>query len=285
MNSSKYFAGVCIPAAIVLFAIWTSSEKRTPPPAQQVNLAFRQAAHKLYIKMGDSLSLIPAVVQNGQYDFSLEFSCSLNYGDLPWLLDEAFAAYQIENPYEVLVRDCEDEVIVLGYNRQAFQSGVIPCLNREKSSECNVLTLSFADLIEAPPKSLLGGSVLLFCLGLAMLAARNSPTEVPLQTQEKNTDFIPLGKSQFNPETFVVKINGNEKKLTYQESKLLECFAKSPNTILERKEIQDYVWKDEGVIVSRSLDVFISRLRKILSPDDSLKIVNIRGVGYRLEVR
>jgi len=55
------------------------------------------------------------------------------------------------------------------------------------------------------------------------------------------------------------------------------------NEILKRVDIQNHVWEEEGVIVGRSLDVFISRLRKIIKEDESLTIKNIHGVGYRLE--
>jgi DNA-binding response OmpR family regulator len=53
---------------------------------------------------------------------------------------------------------------------------------------------------------------------------------------------------------------------------------------VERSRIQKEIWEDEGVIVGRSLDVFISKLRKKLELDERVKIVVIRGMGYRLEV-
>jgi DNA-binding response OmpR family regulator len=83
----------------------------------------------------------------------------------------------------------------------------------------------------------------------------------------------------------MIKIREDEKILTFREAKLLEYFASHPNEVLNREQIQDYVWKDEGVIVGRSLDVFISRLRKILKSDESISIKNIHGVGYKLEVK
>ena len=53
------------------------------------------------------------------------------------------------------------------------------------------------------------------------------------------------------------------------------------NTTLEREQILKEVWGDEGDYVGRTLDVFISKLRKRLKADDNVKIVNVRGVGYR----
>jgi len=54
------------------------------------------------------------------------------------------------------------------------------------------------------------------------------------------------------------------------------------NTTVEREVILNIVWGDEGDYVGRTLDVFISKLRKKLEVDSSIKIVNIRGVGYKL---
>ncbi len=58
----------------------------------------------------------------------------------------------------------------------------------------------------------------------------------------------------------------------------------SANNALEREVILQQVWGDEGDYVGRTLDVFISKLRKKLEADTSVKIVNIRGVGYKLLV-
>lgn len=73
--------------------------------------------------------------------------------------------------------------------------------------------------------------------------------------------------------------------LTYRETRLLSLFFGHPNQLLQRDWIEQIIWEDEGLVVGRSLDVFVSRLRKILSVDPSLEIVNVRARGYRLEVR
>jgi DNA-binding winged helix-turn-helix (wHTH) protein len=57
-----------------------------------------------------------------------------------------------------------------------------------------------------------------------------------------------------------------------------------PNQIIKRDELTKKVWEDNGVFVGRSLDTYISKLRKILKDDDSIRITNVHGVGYKLEV-
>jgi DNA-binding response OmpR family regulator len=72
--------------------------------------------------------------------------------------------------------------------------------------------------------------------------------------------------------------------LTGTETRLLLIFALSPNETIERKRLQKEIWEDEGIIVGRSLDMFISKLRKKLELDPNINIVVIRGKGYRLEL-
>ena len=73
--------------------------------------------------------------------------------------------------------------------------------------------------------------------------------------------------------------------LTPKESKLLHILSLSPNVVIDRSILQKEIWENEGVIVTRSLDMFISKLRKKLDKDASITIVNIHGVGYKLEIK
>ena len=57
-----------------------------------------------------------------------------------------------------------------------------------------------------------------------------------------------------------------------------------PNQIIKREELTKKVWEDNGVFVGRSLDTYISKLRKKLQDDDSIQLINIHGIGYKLEV-
>jgi DNA-binding response OmpR family regulator len=79
-------------------------------------------------------------------------------------------------------------------------------------------------------------------------------------------------------------LNGKTIDLTVTETRVLRFFALSPNETIERSRLQKEIWEDEGVIVGRSLDMFISKLRKKLEFDPNIKIVVIRGKGYKLEI-
>jgi len=72
--------------------------------------------------------------------------------------------------------------------------------------------------------------------------------------------------------------------LTYREAKLLNLFVLHQNQVLERSFILENVWADEGILVGRSIDMFVSRLRKLLRNDERIQLLAVHGVGYKMEV-
>ena len=99
---------------------------------------------------------------------------------------------------------------------------------------------------------------------------------------ENQRHFIQIGMFSFNPLNQELIAGEDHYALTHKESELLLMLSKNPNTIIKRDDILLKVWGNDHFFSSRSLDVFISRLRKILSPDAEVKIENIHNVGYKL---
>lgn len=86
----------------------------------------------------------------------------------------------------------------------------------------------------------------------------------------------------FNNQT-VCSVNGTI-ELTTKEAKLLRLFCIHRNQVIERDLIQKAIWEDEGYFVGRSMDVFISRLRKIFKHDPNVSFQTLHGIGYKLNV-
>ncbi len=79
--------------------------------------------------------------------------------------------------------------------------------------------------------------------------------------------------------------NDTEKiELSDKESKLLEIFATQQNQLIERDRLLKEVWEDDGIFTARSLDMFVSKLRKKLKNDPSIQITSVYGKGYKLEI-
>ncbi len=99
-----------------------------------------------------------------------------------------------------------------------------------------------------------------------------------------NNKLFTFGSVVFDAQKRQLEINKETIDLTATETRLLLIFASSPNETIERSRLQKEIWEDEGVIVGRSLDMFISKLRKKLELDPNINIVVIRGKGYKFEV-
>ena len=100
----------------------------------------------------------------------------------------------------------------------------------------------------------------------------------------RRSRIFTFGPVSFDPQERQLTINKETIGLTGTETRLLLIFALSPNQTVARSRLQKEIWEDEGVIVGRSLDMFISKLRKKLEFDPHINIVVIRGKGYKLEV-
>ncbi len=96
---------------------------------------------------------------------------------------------------------------------------------------------------------------------------------------EKN--FYKVGKFNFFFESLILDSSEERKTLTYKEAELLRYFCDNPNKVLSRSDILKQVWGSDDYYLGRSLDVFISRLRKYLSADENIKILNLHGIGFR----
>ncbi len=95
---------------------------------------------------------------------------------------------------------------------------------------------------------------------------------------------LPFGNSFFHVQTQVLQIYGKEYKLTAKESEVLLLLLNHKNTLLDRETALKKVWGSNDYFNRRSMDVIISRLRKHLSPDTDIRITNIHGKGYMLQI-
>ncbi len=93
---------------------------------------------------------------------------------------------------------------------------------------------------------------------------------------------VPVGDLLFDPMNYTVSKNGQATTLTQRESELLKYFLENRNQVLRREDILRAIWGDDDYFMGRSLDVFISRLRKLLAGQNGISIDNLHGIGFRL---
>lgn len=93
-----------------------------------------------------------------------------------------------------------------------------------------------------------------------------------------------IGDYELDVKNQLLKYKNNERSLTKKETKILSFLCKHQNDITPRELMLKNIWGNDDYFSGRSMDVFISKLRKYLSEDDSITITNIHGVGFKLEV-
>ncbi len=93
-----------------------------------------------------------------------------------------------------------------------------------------------------------------------------------------------IGNYTFNNALQELSIDNQTIKLSFRESALLQMLIENKNQVLDRKVALDYLWGEDSFFNARSMDVFITKLRKYLKQDGAIEIVNVRGVGYKLMV-
>jgi len=99
----------------------------------------------------------------------------------------------------------------------------------------------------------------------------------------ENNSFT-LGEFLFDAKNFKLFHPSGEKTLTQKEAEVMKLLCHHKDRVLKREEILKAVWGDDDYFMGRSLDVFISKLRKYLKEDPNVEIVNYHGVGFKLEV-
>ena len=103
------------------------------------------------------------------------------------------------------------------------------------------------------------------------------------EDEDEDLKEFTIGEFDFNfPLRILTHSNGKKEKLSPKEAQLLRLFALNMNEVLSRSEALTKIWTEDNYFTARSMDVFVTKLRKYLSIDDSLEIVNIHGSGFRL---
>ncbi len=102
-------------------------------------------------------------------------------------------------------------------------------------------------------------------------------------SEDEEIQEFEIGKFKFNSKLRHLTFPGEEpQKLSPKENKLLRLLALHKNDIMSRELALTKIWRDENYFTSRSMDVYIAKIRKYLKKDESIEVVNIHGEGFRL---
>lgn len=102
---------------------------------------------------------------------------------------------------------------------------------------------------------------------------------------DSTKDLYEVGKFLFNSKLRTLSLGSKETKLSPKEAQLLEMLANNPNALISREMALKRIWGSDDYFTARSMDVYVTKLRKYLSEDPSLVIKNIHGAGFQLIVK
>lgn len=289
MKKWWFIAITCSGLAMLLISAvsMVAARQHHKPLKAEIEIAIRQIGHNLLLQSGDSSSRVLPVVHVSETTFLLNFESPFSFvpDSLVKIVRSSIAQTNLDLPYIVNVQDCDKKEVIYGFKiGTAETTTLIPCVGREQLMGCYQIEISMLETKEAATS---GNQYLLTILGFGLLLAGGlllmPKKKAPVQVNA--SDAIKIGRYLFSIEKRILQIDAQIIELSDKESKLLKIFASKINEPITRDQLLKEGWEDEGVIVGRSLDVFISKLRKKLSKDPAVQITNIHGRGYKLEVQ
>ncbi len=275
--------------AISVFLLSAGSiitEPESKFPEKGIAIALRNVAHRLLLQAGDSTSQVLPVKQLEENTYRIEFQSQFTFvpDSLVSIIQQSLKATPVSLTYIVNVLECRTQEIVYGFQIGNYEhTTLVPCLGREQPEGCYIITLSFLpDSVSTwPNKSYLFALALLSLVVVGFVGYTFSKKR---DSVELEAAAIPIGRYEFYEKHRILKLGKTTTNLSDKESQLLNLLAQQINQPVAREVLMKEVWQDNGTLISRSLDVFVSRLRKKLKEDGSIRISNIHGVGYRLEI-
>ncbi|WP_347922357.1 winged helix-turn-helix domain-containing protein [Pontimicrobium sp. SW4] len=274
--------------AIIAFFAWifSGSNEQDVAFSETAKIALREVGHKLLLTEKDSTSLVLPVIKldESKYKLSFQNQFSINPDSLVSIVKKSLKKAVLSEFYIVEVIQCSDGEVAYSYKmRNEKDKNIIPCAGRFLPKNCYTINVRFLNRSTSVSQQMfLYALIVIVLIFLTDLFFNKKKQTTALLKSNENVASI--GSFQFYPEQNKLVKQAIEISLSKKECELLEIFVANPNQIIKREELEKRVWEDNGVIVGRSLDTYISKLRKKLKEDDSIKLVNVHGVGYKLEV-
>lgn len=282
----KYLFGLTILPFIAVICVAFGIKNDDSFDIARREVLLRRLGHELLLQSGDSTSRVLPVKKIAENEYQITFENELTFqpDSLVNTTGRLLAKDPLARDYVVNVLNCGNSSIAYGYAiSKNEKDDIIACRGRKQPRACYIIDVKFKPTGIATAKNgyLLGSLPFLAFVGFVFFRSVKPKKALP---DDQCTDMLTLGAVLFDAKNRKLTINGNTTDLTGTETRLLLIFASSPNQTIARSRLQKEIWEDEGVIVGRSLDMFISKLRKKLEPDPNINIVVIRGKGYKLEI-
>lgn len=253
--------------------------------SKKVKISLRAVGNDLLLSNQDSTSLILPVKELDvfQYEVSFQNDLLIHPDSLVNIVKRSINKSELSENYRVEVFQCSDNEVAYSYEINSNEEKtIIPCGGRALPISCYSIQFQFIEStgwLDVRIITIAIVFIVLFLLEIFLFRKKSH-----IEKEERSQNYTSIGSFQFYPQQNKLIKEAAEIALSKKECELLEIFVANPNEILKREDLMKKVWEDNGVFVGRSLDTYISKLRKKLQDDDTIKISNVHGVGYKLEI-
>ena len=281
-------------SSIMIIAILISAvafiNKENEIPANHLEVVLRDIGHQLLLSAKDSTSRVLPVKKINEHTYQISFQNNFGFisDTLINLIQRTFQKNALAKDYIVNLRNCKQNETVFAFEINSHTGDLTPCRGRKLEVGCYVIEI---DLLKKDQFNFFW-LLLIIPLSVVGFYVKNTlrKKEEKEETEEKeeqesisgNNDYIQLGSFQFYTDVNVLRNEHTTIPLSEKETKALKIFAENINQIVEREKLMKEIWEDKGIVViSRNVDVLVSKLRKKLSDDNSIKFINVHGRGYK----
>jgi DNA-binding winged helix-turn-helix (wHTH) protein len=256
--------------------------KKNEIPGKHVEIVLRNIGHQLLLTAKDSTSRVLPVkkINENTYQISFQNDFSFVSDTLINLVQRTFQKNALSTEYIVSLKNCKQNETVFAFEINSQTGDLTGCRGRKLDVGCYVIEIEFLKKNKFNFFWLLLLIIPLSIIGFYMKDKFRKKEEK--ESIVDNSDYIQLGNFKFYTDNNVLKSENKSIMLSEKETKALKIFAENINQIVEREKLMKEIWEDEGIVViSRNVDVLVSKLRKKLSDDNSFKFINVHGRGYK----
>ena len=267
---------------VILISALAFINKKDEIPGKRLEIVLRDLGHQLLLTAKDSSSRVLPVKKLNSTTYQISFQNDFGFisDTLINLVQRTFQKNALANDYIVNLRNCKQNETVFAFEINSQTGDITPCRGRTLEVSCYVIE------IELLKKNTFNSFLLL--LLIIPLSVVGYYVKDKFRKKEEaasildNNDYIQLGNFRFYTGDNILTIENKSITLSEKETKALKIFAENINQIVEREKLMKEIWEDEGIVViSRNVDVLVSKLRKKLSDDNSFKFINVHGKGYK----
>ncbi len=280
-------------ALLLLVPVRAGSAEHASP---HVHVGVRMIGHAVLLAVGDSTSLV-LPVQREADTYIIPFGAEFAFVPerMAAVVDSVMKATRLSADYVVEMERCGTREVVYSYEHRSTDTlAIMPCTSRALPRACYTMRVTLLDAgkddtqlaglsaVPNTPVAPTGWFVAGILVLLTALIAYRMFRRKAVPVHVRSGTAVSIGAFQFDRAKLELIIQNQKVELSGKEAELLHLLHGNVNETVAREVMLKEVWGNDSDYVGRTLDVFVSKLRKKLEADPNVRIANIRGVGYRL---